>query len=234
MNIDYGGRRQKVVQAYLGLASVWTEQRRISMTRLVVLEVSSCHERRREPARKYEDFQINFTITNQDESEVLSIFDLAEAKSTESSTFLFHGSYRPSARRDDLGRTDFRRQIDRERRQRNLEVQVTCAPQYVRMAKKSKRSRGCLAGPRGSVFVCRLRDVFPCGYMLFWRKTSGNRDLQIYRKFSLCSRLCEKEISKEVRRLQFCQICGGCRARAYAKLTKRVSGTRCPICNLVN
>ena len=51
------------------------------------------------------DFQVNFTITNKNESEVLSIFDLAEAKGAKALHFFFHGSHWPGARRgSDLGR----------------------------------------------------------------------------------------------------------------------------------
>jgi MoaA/NifB/PqqE/SkfB family radical SAM enzyme len=57
--------------------------------------------------------------------------------------------------------------IDEERSKRSLEVQVTCAPQFARIARAGtgkRRSGGCLAGT-SFVFVSRKGDVYPCGYL---------------------------------------------------------------------
>jgi len=54
--------------------------------------------------------------------------------------------------------------IDKERGRRCLEVQVTCAPQFARLAQPGRRSGGCLAG-RSFAFVSRRGEVYPCGYL---------------------------------------------------------------------
>ena len=47
------------------------------------------------------DFQVNFTITNKNESEVLSFLTWQRQK-CESSAFFFHGSHRPGQEKEDL------------------------------------------------------------------------------------------------------------------------------------
>ena len=86
------------------------------------------------------DFQINFTITKKNESEVSNIFDLAEKVGAKALHFFF---LVPTGRgqEEDLitpeRQEELLMQIDRERA-RGMEVQVTCAPQYARLATTGK------------------------------------------------------------------------------------------------
>jgi len=187
-----------------------------------------------ENLRENVDFQINFTITNKNESEVISIFDLAEAKGAKALHFFFMV---PTGRGREEDLISAERQgellclIDQERAKRNLEVQVTCAPQYARIA-KSRHGGGCLAG-RSFVFVSRSGDVFPCGYLpLLAGNIREQKFIDIWENSSLFKALRQSDLKEKCGDCNFVEICGGCRARAYAN-SGDFLGTD-PLCNLVN
>lgn len=120
---------------------------------------------------------------------------------------------------------------------KELETRATCAPHYYRilcqerMNKSEKKqaelkkldspvhriSRGCLAGIN-VCFVSHRGDVYPCGYLpvtagnvkktkinTIWSEAQVFRDLRNYSLLTGKCGICA-----------FKQICGGCRARAYA------------------
>ena len=180
------------------------------------------------------DFQINFTITNKNEREVLSIFDLAEAKGAKALHFFFMVPTGRAQEEDLISaerQEELLGQIDRERRQRDLDVQVTCAPQYARIA-KSKRGGGCLAG-KSFVFVSRSGDVFPCGYMpLLAGNIREQKFTDIWENSPLFRALRERNLKGKCGDCNFVEICGGCRARAYANNGDFLGPD--PLCNLVN
>jgi AdoMet-dependent heme synthase len=180
------------------------------------------------------DFQINFTITNKNESETLSIFDLAEAKGAKALHFFFMV---PTGRGQEEDLISAERQeellclIDQERAKRSLEVQVTCAPQYARIA-KSKRGGGCLAG-KSFVFVSRSGDVFPCGYLpLLAGNIREQKFTDIWKNSPLFRALRERALKGKCSECSFVEICGGCRARAYANSGDFLGPD--PVCSLVN
>ncbi|MCX6673233.1 MAG: radical SAM protein, partial [Methanothrix sp.] len=84
------------------------------------------------------DFQINYTITGRNESDVALIFDLAQRVGACALHFFFLVAT-GRGREEDLISPERQEQllleIDRERELRSLEVQVTCAPQYARIAR---------------------------------------------------------------------------------------------------
>lgn len=103
-----------------------------------------------------------------------------------------------------------------------LELKATCAPHYYRIAAQAgldvSRSRGCLCG-LSVVFVSHTGVVFPCGYLPvdcgsvreqpladIWRGSKVFADL---RDFSRLEGKCGA--------CQYKDICGGCRARAFAE-----------------
>jgi AdoMet-dependent heme synthase len=187
-----------------------------------------------EELRNNVDFQVNFTITNKNESEVLSIFDLAEAKGAKALHFFFMV---PTGRGQEVDLISAERQedllclIDRERMQRNLEVQVTCAPQYAHIA-KSKRGGGCLAG-RNFVFISRSGDVFPCGYLpLLVGNIRKQKFTDIWENSPLFMALRKRDLKGKCSDCSFVNTCGGCRARAYANSGDFLGPD--PFCNLVN
>lgn len=102
-----------------------------------------------------------------------------------------------------------------------LELKATCAPHYYRLAARRglapSGSRGCLAGV-AVAFVSHAGDVFPCGYLPvvcgsvrrqpfadIWRDAPVFADLRDYSRLKGKCGACE-----------YRDICGGCRARAYA------------------
>jgi AdoMet-dependent heme synthase len=102
-----------------------------------------------------------------------------------------------------------------------LEIRATCGPHYYRVAAQRgmnvSHSRGCLAGI-SVAFVSHSGEVFPCGYLPascgsvknkpfadIWNSSEVFSDLRDYSKLTGKCGCCG-----------FKQICGGCRARAYA------------------
>jgi AdoMet-dependent heme synthase len=172
------------------------------------------------------DFQINFTITSKNADDTLAVFDLAEGLGAKALHFFF---LVPTGRGREEDLISAQRQeellylIDEERYRRSLEVQVTCAPQYARIARNSlagssqRRSGGCLAGTN-FVFVSRKGDVYPCGYLPI---RAGNirekKFIEIWEKSPVFMSLRKRDLKGKCGSCSFCRACGGCRARAYAK-----------------
>lgn len=169
------------------------------------------------------NFQINFTITKRNEPEVLGAFDLAERLGAAAIHFFFMV---PTGRgqEEDLvspeRQEELLRQIDEERGHRGLEVQVTCAPQYARIARAApgkRRSGGCLAGT-SFVFVSRKGEVYPCGYLpVLAGNIREKKFIEIWEKSPVFMSLRKRDLKGKCKSCSFRQACGGCRARAYAK-----------------
>ncbi|MEI8002700.1 MAG: radical SAM protein [Methanothrix sp.] len=167
------------------------------------------------------DFQINNTITSKNESDVVAVFDLAQRVGARALHFFFLVAT-GRGREEDLISPERQEQllleIEQERARRPLEVQVTCAPQYARIASPGKgRVGGCLAG-KSFVFVSRKGDVYPCGY--FPLRVGNIREknfIDIWENATELRALRERALNGKCGRCSFSGICGGCRARAYAK-----------------
>jgi len=118
----------------------------------------------------------------------------------------------------------------------DLEFRVTCGPHYHRIiaqdgsgaTAKPKQarvsSRGCLAG-LSVLFVAHDGQVFPCGYLPvgcgsvresslveIWRESEVLRELRNFDKLKGACGRCE-----------YRTICGGCRARAFARTADYLS-----------
>ncbi|MCK9439939.1 MAG: radical SAM protein [Methanothrix sp.] len=167
------------------------------------------------------DFQINNTITSRNEADVALIFDLAQRVGACALHFFFLVAT-GRGREADLISPERQEQllieIERERELRSLEVQVTCAPQYARIARPGKgRAGGCLAG-KSFVFVSRKGDVYPCGY--FPLRVGNIREknfIEIWENATELKALRARILKGKCGRCNFSGICGGCRARAYAE-----------------
>jgi len=167
------------------------------------------------------DFQINFTITRRNADDVAAILSLAEDLGARALHFFFlvptgRGKEEDliSAERQD----ELLRVIDRERLQRSLEIQVTCAPQYARLTGASIRGRGggCLAGSR-FVFVSRRGEVYPCGYLpLLAGSIRDKKFTEIWESSPVLRALRERDLKGKCGSCIFRRTCGGCRARAFA------------------
>jgi radical SAM protein with 4Fe4S-binding SPASM domain len=174
------------------------------------------------------DFQINFTVTKNSSSEILPIFDLSERLGAKALHFFFLVPTGRGSARDQISperQDEILRLIDDERSRRAIEVQVTCAPQYARIARHShgkgiertgRRSGGCLAGT-SFIFVSRSGRVYPCGYMPI---LAGNIREQsfgdIWENSAVLLALRERKLKGRCGICSFARTCGGCRARAFA------------------
>ncbi len=166
------------------------------------------------------DFQINHTITGRNETDVASMFDLAENLGARALHFFFVVATGRGREEDSLSgerQEEILREIDRVRSERSIEVQVTCAPQYARLAKPGMgRSGGCLAG-KSFVFVSRRGEVYPCGYLPL--KVGSIREknfIEIWESSPELLALRERALKGKCGRCGYSSICGGCRARSFA------------------
>jgi len=167
------------------------------------------------------DFQINFTVTQKNQSELIRIFDLAE-KLGAAALHIFFLVPTGRGREEDVitpvRQEEMLRQIEGEMDRRTLEVQVTCAPQYARLKKPGhgRGSGGCLAGRR-FVFVSRKGEVYPCGYLpLRVGSVREKNFIEIWENSPELQALREGKLKGKCGRCEFSRSCGGCRARAYA------------------
>ena len=167
------------------------------------------------------DFQINFTVTRKNQSELIRIFDLAE-KLGAAALHIFFLVPTGRGREEDVitpvRQEEMLRQIEGEMDRRRLEVQVTCAPQYARLKRPGhgRGSGGCLAGRR-FVFVSRKGEVYPCGYLpLRVGSVREKNFIEIWENSPELQALREGRLRGKCGRCEFSRSCGGCRARAYA------------------
>ena len=166
-------------------------------------------------------FQINFTITRRNESDVAAIFDLAEREGAAALHFFFLVATGRGRQEDQVSperQEELLHEIDRLRQGRSVEVHVTCAPQYARLAAqgRGRRPGGCLAG-RSFVFVSRRGEVYPCGYFPIPAGSIREKNfIEIWQNSPLLQALRERALSGRCGRCGYTAICGGCRARAYA------------------
>lgn len=165
------------------------------------------------------DFQINFTITRKNESEILRVFDLAESLGAKALHFFFlvpTGRGREDEVIEPQRQNELLEMIDIESSKRNIEVQVTCAPQYARLRRHSRGRGGCLAGRR-FIFVSRRGEVYPCGYLpLKVGSIKEKNFIEIWENSPELLALREGKLSGRCGQCHFALSCGGCRARAYA------------------
>ncbi|WP_334102416.1 radical SAM/SPASM domain-containing protein [Methanothrix soehngenii] len=167
------------------------------------------------------DFQINFTVTQKNQSELIRIFDLAE-KLGAAALHIFFLVPTGRGREEDVitpvRQEEMLRQIEGEMDRRTLEVQVTCARQYARLKRPGhgRGSGGCLAGRR-FVFVSRKGEVYPCGYLpLRVGSVREKNFIEIWENSPELQALREGRLKGKCGRCEFSRSCGGCRARAYA------------------
>lgn len=174
------------------------------------------------------DFQINMTITKDNLHQVCATMDLAE-KLGAVAFHLFFLVPTGRGREEELvapeEQDEILRWVAEECRRRKIEVKVTCAPQYGRVIRealteaerKGMMGSACLAGTN-FVFVSRTGDVCPCGYLPV---VAGNvREVsfsEIWDRSPVFLDLRKRKLKGICGRCDFRKVCGGCRARAYAK-----------------
>ncbi len=190
-------------------------------------------------------FQINITLTKHNAHQLHDIYELAKSLGAVAIHIFMLvpvGCGETLAETDMLSPQEYEDtliEISHLERQADLQVKVTCGPHYERVIReqglhknrivaggdvpgrgpggKTPTSRGCLAG-LGVLFVSHKGDVFPCGYLpvkcgnvleqklkSIWQ---SSEDLARLRDSSLLEGKCGL--------CGYREVCGGCRARAYA------------------
>lgn len=107
-----------------------------------------------------------------------------------------------------------------------VEIKLTCAPHYQRIlserqsscAEKRERTKGCLAGS-AVCFISGTGEVYPCGYL---KLSAGNVLKSNFKKIWEDSFLFQtlrrpNQLKGKCGVCEYRNLCGGCRARAYAK-----------------
>ncbi len=176
------------------------------------------------------EFQINTTVTRRNLELLPQIMGLAKrlgAKAHHIFLLVPTGRAREMTS-EELSAAEYEKALKflaREKKDSSLEIKVTCAPHFNRVLLQDHAStvsslagRGCMGGV-GFCFVSHTGDVQPCGYLEI---KCGNIRKAGFKKIWL-----ESEVFNNIRdwgkyrgkcgRCEFKTVCGGCRARAYAK-----------------
>lgn len=175
-----------------------------------------------ENLRSKVDFQINFTITKRNAKDLVPMFDLAESIGAKALHFFFLVPTGRGTGGDLISpetQEELLRLIDLERSRRTIEVQVTCAPQFARMARPSsgRRVGGCLAGT-SFAFISRHGDVYPCGYLpMLAGNVREHGFKEIWENSIVFEELRERKLKGKCGECSYRTACGGCRARAFAE-----------------
>ncbi|MCX7857086.1 MAG: radical SAM protein [Deltaproteobacteria bacterium] len=119
-------------------------------------------------------------------------------------------------------------------RKRELEIKVTCGPQYYRILKENGetlRSSGCLAG-KSFMFISHTGVTQPCGYLEIPCgdvKTEGVE--HVWKNSEVFLRLRDySQYKGKCGRCRYLDICGGCRARSYEEYGDFMEGE--PYCTM--
>jgi radical SAM protein with 4Fe4S-binding SPASM domain len=103
-----------------------------------------------------------------------------------------------------------------------IQIKATCAPHYQRVAAQRRltstpASKGCLCG-RSVIFISHKGQVFPCGYLpVECGNIRRQRLEEIWRQSPVLAALRNPQrLTGKCGRCGYKDICGGCRARAYA------------------
>ncbi|MCS7281448.1 MAG: radical SAM protein [Desulfobacterota bacterium] len=169
-------------------------------------------------------FQINTTITSLNIREIESIFELTKSLGACAwHLFFFVPVGRGKSIKDKgLEAMEYEKTLKRiyELAQRKeIEIKVTCAPQYYRILKEEGeelRGSGCLAG-KSFMFISHVGVAQPCGYLEIPSgdvRAHGVR--YVWEKSEVFLRLRNfREYQGRCGKCRYIKICGGCRARAY-------------------
>lgn len=176
------------------------------------------------------EFQINSTITKRNIVQLTEIMNLAvKLGAIAHHIFLLVPTGRAKdMQADELSAQEYEDTLkflsDRIKKS-PIEIKVTCAPHFNRLLLQQDpqlgarlRGRGCMAGV-SFCFISHLGDLQPCGYLEIkcgnvrepgfkkaWAESEVFNNLRDFSKYKGKCGVCE-----------FKNVCGGCRARAYAK-----------------
>ncbi len=169
-------------------------------------------------------FQIHTTVTERNEAIITDLTDLAVELGAVGHHVFF---LVPAGRGADIEAETLKasqyelllgRILDKQR-EVSIELKPTCAPQFMRIAKRKgipmRYTKGCLAGTSYCVIIPN-GDVQPCPYLPLRvgnvRETDFSR---IWAENPVFQRLRNEKPSGRCGDCDYESICGGCRARAY-------------------
>jgi len=193
------------------------------------------------------EFQINATISKQNYTQIDDIINLSTKLGAVACHLFFvvpTGRAKEMASEELVG-VEYEkvlRHIYEESKKASIKIRAICAPHYFRIIQQSKAkalhsrsealeykplglsksldvlSKGCLAGT-SFCFISYKGDVFPCGYL---KVSCGNIRKQNFKDIWENSQVFMniRDFSKykgKCGRCEYLNVCGGCRARAYAR-----------------
>lgn len=169
-------------------------------------------------------FQIHTTVTERNEACITEMTDLAVELGAAGHHifFLVPTGRGTSVESESLRAAGYERLLARileKQREVEIELKPTCAPQFMRIARKKgipmRYTKGCLAGTAYCV-VIPDGDVQPCPYLPL---SVGNVKVtpfpEIWRHGVLFQELRANGLRGRCGGCDCADICGGCRARAY-------------------
>jgi putative heme d1 biosynthesis radical SAM protein NirJ2 len=169
-------------------------------------------------------FQVNTTVTRQNQQQLLQITDLAlELGAAGHHVFFLVPTGRGKEIAQDMveaGRCEkLLEALLKRQAQGELEIKPTCAPQFVRIADRlgldSGYQAGCLAG-RSYCVITPTGEVQPCPYLPVRAGNVHEQTLsEIWAKAEAFQRLREGHLKGACGRCRWGRTCFGCRARAY-------------------
>ena len=183
--------------------------------------------------------QVNTTITRRNLDEMPKILDLAlELGADALHIFMLVPTGRGEIlRNEEIPPEEYERALNwfyDVQKETPIQLKATCAPHYFRiMYQRAKQegapidmekegfsamTRGCLGGT-SFCFVSKVGEVYPCGYL---PALAGNIREQPFEEIWRDSKVFNdlRDVDKlkgKCGRCGFKRVCGGCRARAYAK-----------------
>jgi AdoMet-dependent heme synthase len=169
-------------------------------------------------------FQIHTTVTERNEGVITQMTDLAVELGAAGHHifFLVPAGRGVDVAGESLKAQQYERLLNRildKQREVEIELKPTCAPQFMRIAKRKgipmRYTKGCLAGTSYCVIIPN-GDVQPCPYLQI--KAGNVRETPFSEIWANSPLFQEFRTQKPSGRCGDCdceEICGGCRARAY-------------------
>ncbi|MBF0217385.1 MAG: radical SAM protein [Candidatus Omnitrophica bacterium] len=176
------------------------------------------------------EFQVNTTVTKRNIGTLPAIMDLAKELGAKAHhIFLLVPTGRgKEMEKDELTPEEYEetlKYLSRKKKEAIMDIKVTCAPHFNRIllndhaqSAASLKGRGCMGGT-GFCFVSHVGEVQPCGYL---ELKCGNIREKAFKDIWLGSEVFNniRDFDKYHGKCGICEfkeVCGGCRARAYAK-----------------